>query len=50
MGRSGTRAYTRTVIKDERGSVHLEYWAITGLAHAWSGGRPEGSYTDPTWT
>ncbi|HEY8008303.1 MAG TPA: PHB depolymerase family esterase [Methylocella sp.] len=47
MGRSGTRAYTRTLIKDERGSVHLEYWAITGLAHAWSGGRPEGSYTDP---
>lgn len=47
MGRSGNRAYRRTVIKDERGTIHLEYWAITGLAHAWSGGRPEGSYTDP---
>ena len=47
LGRSGNRAYTRTVIKDERGTIHLEHWAITGLAHAWSGGRPEGSYTDP---
>jgi poly(hydroxyalkanoate) depolymerase family esterase len=46
-GSSGGRAYTRTVIKDERGTVRLEYWAITGLAHAWSGGQPEGSYTDP---
>jgi poly(hydroxyalkanoate) depolymerase family esterase len=46
-GRSGGRAYTRTLIIDERGAVRLEHWAIAGLAHAWSGGRPEGSYTDP---
>jgi poly(hydroxyalkanoate) depolymerase family esterase len=47
-GRSaGGRAYTRTSIRDARGIVHVEHWAIEGLAHAWSGGRPEGSYTDP---
>jgi poly(hydroxyalkanoate) depolymerase family esterase len=47
QGRSGGRTYKRTLIKDERGAIRLEHWAITGLAHAWSGGRPEGSYTDP---
>jgi poly(hydroxyalkanoate) depolymerase family esterase len=47
-GRSaGGRAYTRTSIRDARGVVYVEHWAIEGLAHAWSGGRPEGSYTDP---
>lgn len=47
-GRSaGGRDYTRTLIRDAGGVVHVEHWAIEGLAHAWSGGRPEGSYTDP---
>jgi poly(hydroxyalkanoate) depolymerase family esterase len=46
-GFAGGRAYTRTLIGDARGIVHVEHWAIEGLAHAWSGGRPEGSYTDP---
>ena len=45
-GFAGGRAYTRTLIS-ARGIVHVEHWAIEGLAHAWSGGRPEGSYTDP---
>ncbi len=44
---AGGRAYTRTLIRDARSIVHVEHWAIEGLAHAWSGGRPEGSYTDP---
>jgi poly(hydroxyalkanoate) depolymerase family esterase len=47
-GRSAEgRAYTRTLIRDARGIVHVEHWAIEGLGHGWSGGRPEGSYTDP---
>lgn len=47
-GRSaGGRAYTRTLIRDARGIVYVEHWAIEGGGHGWSGGRPEGSYTDP---
>jgi poly(hydroxyalkanoate) depolymerase family esterase len=47
-GRSaGGRAYARTVISDSSGAPHVEYWAIEGLGHAWSGGSLEGSYTDP---
>jgi poly(hydroxyalkanoate) depolymerase family esterase len=46
VGSAGGRAYTRTVIEDARGIPHVEYWAIEGLGHAWSGGSPEGSHTD----
>jgi poly(hydroxyalkanoate) depolymerase family esterase len=47
-GRSARgRAYTRTLIRGARGVVYVEQWAIEGLGHGWSGGRPEGSYTDP---
>ncbi len=42
----GGRAYTRTVIADASGAPHAEHWAIEGLGHAWSGGDPEGSFTD----
>jgi poly(hydroxyalkanoate) depolymerase family esterase len=48
QGRSpGGRSYTRTVIADSSGAPHVEHWSIDGLGHAWSGGSPEGSYTDP---
>jgi poly(hydroxyalkanoate) depolymerase family esterase len=45
-GSAGGRAYTRTRIVDAQGVAHVEHWAIEGLGHAWSGGSPEGTYTD----
>ncbi len=35
-----------TLIRDARGVLYVEHWVVTGLGHGWSGGRPEGSYTD----
>jgi len=45
-GLAGGRAYKRTVVTDARGVPHVERWAVEGLGHAWSGGSPEGSFTD----
>jgi poly(hydroxyalkanoate) depolymerase family esterase len=47
-GRSeGGTAYTRKVQSDEGGRPILEQWVLHGAGHAWSGGSPAGSYTDP---
>jgi len=43
----GGHAYTRTTHTDADGREILEYWNIHGATHAWSGGSPAGSYTDP---
>jgi poly(hydroxyalkanoate) depolymerase family esterase len=43
----GGHAYTRTILSDARGRGILEHWNIHGAGHAWSGGSPAGSYTDP---
>jgi poly(hydroxyalkanoate) depolymerase family esterase len=43
----GGHAYTRTVLSDASGRGMLEHWTIHGAGHAWSGGSPAGSYTDP---
>jgi poly(hydroxyalkanoate) depolymerase family esterase len=43
----GGHAYTRTVLSDASGRGMLEHWNIHGAGHAWSGGSPTGSYTDP---
>src|SRR5215208_996649 len=44
--RGGMR-YTQTVQADESGRPLLEHWVLHGAGHAWSGGSPAGSYTDP---
>jgi poly(hydroxyalkanoate) depolymerase family esterase len=47
-GRSdGGVGYTRTVHREARGDAVLEQWVLHGAGHAWSGGSPAGSFTDP---
>ncbi|MGC2775501.1 MAG: PHB depolymerase family esterase [Bradyrhizobium sp.] len=43
----GGHAFTRTLLTEASGKVTSEHWTIHGAAHAWSGGSPAGSYTDP---
>ena len=43
----GGHTYTRTILSDASGRAMLEHWNIHGAGHAWSGGSPAGSYTDP---
>ena len=39
--------YTRVVVNTQDQRTLVEYWLIGSLGHAWSGGSPDGTYTDP---
>jgi poly(hydroxyalkanoate) depolymerase family esterase len=43
----GGHAYSRILYADANGQPLLEQWVVHGGGHAWSGGSPAGSYTDP---
>ena len=44
----GGHAYTRTCYQDPAGTALAECWTIHHGGHAWSGGVPHGSYTNPS--
>ena len=44
---AGGRAYRQTTLATPGGRVLVEHWEIAGAGHAWAGGHPKGSYTDP---
>jgi poly(hydroxyalkanoate) depolymerase family esterase len=45
---TGGRRYSRSVEVDHLNHVRIEWWALHGAGHAWSGGDARGSYTDVT--
>jgi len=39
--------YSLTLYRDASGKTMMERWVVHESGHAWSGGSPAGSYTDP---
>ncbi|HLM52876.1 MAG TPA: PHB depolymerase family esterase [Pseudoxanthomonas sp.] len=44
---AGGKTYARELAVDQAGTRWLERWTVHGAGHAWSGGDPAGSYTEP---
>ncbi|MGH8654137.1 MAG: alpha/beta hydrolase family esterase [Gammaproteobacteria bacterium] len=40
-------AYTRSIYREANGQAVMEQWLVHGASHGWSGGSPNGSFTDP---
>jgi poly(hydroxyalkanoate) depolymerase family esterase len=47
LAEPGRRPCTRIVVREPAGRILAESWTVHGAGHAWSGGDPAGSYTDP---
>jgi poly(hydroxyalkanoate) depolymerase family esterase len=43
----GSRRYSRANYVDHANQSVVEHWTVHGAGHAWSGGSPNGSFTDP---
>jgi poly(hydroxyalkanoate) depolymerase family esterase len=43
----GGLSYFVRTWNDQAGRPVVQYWSVSGLGHAWSGGSGAGSYTDP---
>ena len=43
---AGGHRYSRTLLVDAQGRVHIESWTVHGAGHAWQGGHASGTYTD----
>ncbi len=43
----GGHAFSRRLRADASGRTVIEQWVVHGAGHAWFGGSPAGSYTDP---
>ncbi|WP_458413742.1 alpha/beta hydrolase family esterase [Schinkia sp. CFF1] len=41
------KSFTQHIYNDGEGDSLLELWMIGDMGHTWSGGSPNGSYTDP---
>jgi poly(hydroxyalkanoate) depolymerase family esterase len=44
---AGGRRYTTYTYREPGGQAVAEHWVVHGAGHAWAGGSPRGSYTDP---
>lgn len=47
QGKLTDRDFQRVISSAPDGTSILEHWTVKDLGHAWSGGQPAGSYTDP---
>lgn len=44
---AGGHRFTRTLHSNGTAPAHAEHWRVHDAGHAWSGGDPQGSFTDP---